>query len=363
VGLRINYARGLVLMVGLGAAIVGAAVAPGCRTATQVTVELRTVGTLTCAQLKGIGIVVARTPVDAEEKLRLDSLSAQVARGECGADPHLLGTLVITPSEGSWALVVRARVSDALEATCRHPDYKGCIVARRAFSFIDHASVTLPIGLEIECANVPCDVVTSCRSGSCLSSTAVCSESTSTCESDAQPVLGPDGGVVPADGAIPADGGGGSDALPPDASDAAKDAADATTDAPPDAAPGNLCPLSSGKGGPIDCSTQASAIYCCRGPSEYGCGMPGVTPICQAANDKYFCTGRAGCPALSFCCGTLKSVPPYGSACSPSCTTDGDHILCNGPGDCPPEKRFCNGIYFNPGVPNSGGPIRECSAN
>src|SRR5262245_18663820 len=71
--------------------------ARGCRWATQSTSDVRTRG-LTCADLKGVSIVVSGSRHDAEDKLDLGSLSAEIPRGQCGADDHQLGTLVLTPS-------------------------------------------------------------------------------------------------------------------------------------------------------------------------------------------------------------------------------------------------------------------------
>lgn len=193
----LSYRRALALFVALALGVVAASLSPACRTATQVTVELRTVGALTCAQVKGVAIVVARTPQDAEAKMQLESLSAEVTREQCGADPRFLGTLVVTPSESTGAILVRARVRDDAAATCKPPDYRGCIVARRAFSFIDNAALTLPISLEQSCVDVPCDVVSSCRTGKCVSSDASCSESSGRCSSGAEPVVAEDGGIVP----------------------------------------------------------------------------------------------------------------------------------------------------------------------
>ncbi|HSO37387.1 MAG TPA: hypothetical protein VLT33_32905 [Labilithrix sp.] len=113
---------------------------------------------------------MARSPQEAEDRMALGSFSAQVERGAC--DGARIGTLVITPQGPRGAVLVAARVSDDPTATCKPPDYKGCIVARRSFAFVDHASVTLPISLEAACADVACDVATSCRSGSCVSASA-----------------------------------------------------------------------------------------------------------------------------------------------------------------------------------------------
>jgi hypothetical protein len=175
-----------------------------------------------------VAIVVAQTPREAEDRMKLGSFSAEVARGDCSADGHTIGTLVITPSDATGAVIVRARFSDTPDATCVAPDYKGCIVARRSFSFIEHAAVTLPISLEAACVDVPCDVESSCRSGVCVSSTAACSDGANACMSIAEPVPDKDGGVV-----LPDEAG---IVSTPDSGhvDGSMPVPDATFDAPPD---------------------------------------------------------------------------------------------------------------------------------
>jgi len=153
-------------LVGLAALGGGA---EGCRGPTQVTVEVGSTG-IPCASLKGVSIVVARSPQEAEDRMALGSLSAEVARGVC--DGARVGTLVITPQGPRGAILVVARVSDDPGATCKPPEYKGCVVARRSFAFVEHVAVTLPVPLEVACADVPCDVETSCLAGRCATAAA-----------------------------------------------------------------------------------------------------------------------------------------------------------------------------------------------
>ncbi len=191
-GVRLASPGAIVAAVGsIGFVLLAGWASEACRDPTQVTVDIRTLG-IPCASLKGVKIVIARAPKDAEDRMALGSLSAEVARGQC--DGERVGSLVLTPSRAKGAVLVAARVSDDATSTCRPPDYKGCIVARRSFTFLDHVSVTLPMTLEVACADVPCDVVSSCRSGTCVSSETTCSESSARCESPTEPV------VLPGDG-------------------------------------------------------------------------------------------------------------------------------------------------------------------
>jgi len=311
-----------------------AVASPGCRTATQVTLEIRTDGSLTCAEVKGVAIVVALTPAAAEGKMALSTLSAEIVRGACGPDRHLLGTLVMTPSDSTGAVVVRARVSDSVDSTCKPPDYRGCIVSRRAFSFIDHASVTLPITLELSCADVPCDAITSCRTGQCISSNATCFEETERCESPAEPVVTADGGApLPDDAAV--DG-----TLPDGAVADASNDADAKADTGDGAVgnPGEDCPTGVPGGEP--CYSGVKPLCCANVPMQrFECtdnagGCPGLYP-------RFSCTNTALCTGLC-CAGT-----PDGGAITGTCTGTfascpaGQRALCKTSLDCPIAARSC----------------------
>ena len=78
-GIRLALGSFALAFVGLFASVGS----EGCRTPTQITVELRTLGGLPCSSLKGVAIVVARTSQDAEDKMQQGLLSAEVPRGVC----------------------------------------------------------------------------------------------------------------------------------------------------------------------------------------------------------------------------------------------------------------------------------------
>lgn len=326
--------------------------AGGCQTATEVTLELRTLGALPCTSLKGVEIVVAQTPRDAEERMKLGSFSAVVARGDCSADGHTIGTLVITPSESTGAVMVRARFSDAPDAKCEPPDYKGCIVARRSFSFIEHASLTLPISLEAACVDVPCDVESSCRSGVCVSSQAACSDGANACLSIAEPVPDKDGGVILPDeaGIVTPDSGLADRFAPPDAPFDSPQSYDGPADAPVVDAPsdsastdsmadapwnqGDVCPTGAGN---VDCFFAAGTPVCCLNEAANGfsCVAQGV---CQAPSKRYDCTGRAHCGGGSCCAGFADGSTTFTATCSAgafNCGALGKDTICTSSADCP----------------------------
>ena len=348
-------ASALVLLTGAGSG--------GCQSPTQVTVELRTLGALPCTSLKGVSIVVAQTPREAEDRMKLGSLSADVPRGECNADGHTIGTLVITPSNDTGAIIVRARISDAPDASCVPPDYKGCIVARRSFSFITHASVTLPITLEASCLDVPCDVESSCRSGVCVSSSASCSDGASSCASIAEPVPDKDGGVVPPpdasvisvpDGSLP--DGAPRDGAMLDGPPLGDGAPDALPDTKPDGPPsGNgLCPTNNGD---LDCPTLGSMDALCCNDIAKGFVCTSDT-LCPSTYQHYYCTGPAQCGGGKCCAGMpivdagmeagsdASSAPSFVAQCYGAGTAcpAGTTVVCGSSATCPDLAPNCTKI-------------------
>ncbi len=332
-GIRLASKRAIVAAIGSIALVVAAGWgSEACRDATQVTVDIRTLG-IPCSSLKGVSIVVARGPQEAEDRMGLGSLSAQVERGVC--DGARVGTLVLTPSEPRGAILVAARVSDDPAATCKPPLYQGCIVARRSFAFLDHVSVTLPITLEVACADVPCDVVSSCRSGTCVSSETTCSEGTQRCESPAEPVVLADGGVEAPDAArdgASADGSNLVDGALGDSGLDGSDAGDSSVVTREGAT--NQCPLTNAT--KPDCKTLGANAVCCARASGPSCVASAA--VCGDLDPRYDCLGAAHCPAATWCCAPENVAPPQ-SVCASLCKTGG--FLCTVDADCPPG-RACN---------------------
>lgn len=293
------------------------------------TVELRTVRGFPCSALRGVDVVVASDLQDADERVALRSLSASVPKGQCDADERTVGSLVITPSGSRAAITVIARVDEG--ASCTKADnYKGCIVARRSFAFIEHAALALPITLEASCKDVPCDVKTSCRAGTCADAFAECSEESGDCISPAEP--GPTGGPGPA-------GEAGSDGPTSDApSDGpAQDAPiDSATDSGVDGSVvGTPGPISSkcfnGTNPPPNLASGQSC--CCPNQS---C-MLLTNPALCGAGTNYYCTGRLSCGGSLFCCGAESGK---GGSCMGPCNI----YLCGHDDDCPSDM-VCGAPY------------------
>lgn len=303
------------------------------------TVDVRTLG-FKCQELRRVTLVVAKDPESAEKSWESPQAEHDT-RTSCVSDDEV-GTLVITPSSTSGAVMVLASYTDQ---RCVAPDYKGCIVARRRFSFIENVRLHLPITLEASCKDVPCNALSSCRSGVCVSSETDCA-SDGTCSTDAEPVVAADGGTVPPpadatldippndhyvppgqDGTIP-DPDGGDDA-PVDSPSG--DGADANL-----GPLGNACP-SSDPGAP---NCNALGQVCCREPSGvFQCTDSG----CSGAT--FTCTGRAGCGQPNeYCCAmsTMNTDAGVVTYCSTDPTCGTDVTLCNSDVDCTPPTT-CTG--------------------
>lgn len=315
----------------------------GCRTPTQITLTVTTTTPLVCKSIRGLVISVAATPQAAEDGVV--SPVALVPERDCDEATNGFGTLVLTPGEMSTAaVVVVAGLRNAVSTCTRANGYAGCIVVRRSVSFIEHTKVTLPIEAEAACADVPCDVVTTCRAGTCVSSSYHCDDG-DICQADDPRVLS-DGGFDPdathADGARP-------DA-PPASVDATSDAmGDATTEAaadsgdPEDAGPLVNCTdtcLEDGAlglgptctGGPtsICCYSTTPAVHTCTSSAQ--CGAAYTTPIAAC------CTSSASCGFGNVCCLHTKGGVPMQARCESSCATG--LVVCTNADVCA-DNRTC----------------------
>lgn len=185
------------------AAAFAATIAPGCQDPTQVTLDVR-LASAQCSEIHGTAITVGVQPADTEERVRSRFPTGQTT--DCDAATKRIGTLVVTPSDADRAAIVVVAAYGARRdpTECQPPDYAGCIVARRRFSFSKHRRLTIPITIDPECANVPCDAFSTCRKGRCFDS------ETDPCEGGdcqgSEPGAQPDGGTD-LDAAVASDGG------------------------------------------------------------------------------------------------------------------------------------------------------------
>jgi formylglycine-generating enzyme required for sulfatase activity len=172
-------------------------VAAGCRTPTQVTVELTT--DVPCSELPNTTARVGRLGAE------LESRAPSVVTLACAPNGRI-GSFVVAPSgelgDEFAVKVVLAHGSSSTDA-CDAAEQNGtklagCIRARRALRFSPHDELMLPIALRQDCDSVLCPELTTCVHGECRPATipdprlcqgAGCSDTT------LQPGSSPDGGT------------------------------------------------------------------------------------------------------------------------------------------------------------------------
>lgn len=216
----------MALIARVSALTVVVAAVYACSGPTEMTIRVTT--RIPCHALKGVAIAVAPTSSDAEHRVETNFYAAETT--QCDSD-SVVGTLVLTPGSSSFSVIVVAGVDGNVTA-CAPPLYRGCIVARRRLSFVEHKSFDVPIDLTPDCVDVPCNTDTSCVHGNCKSVETACDA-----ESCTQVGGSADGDGGGADGAA-IDGGGAGDGNTADAAASDGAAGDAPIDADDGAATG-----------------------------------------------------------------------------------------------------------------------------
>jgi hypothetical protein len=298
--------RRLSLFVATSAAlgVLALSLAPGCRDATQVTVEITLAKRATCAETNGTAITVGTDPVSTQQRVFDEFVTATTT--SCTEATHQIGTLVVTPGAGRASIiVVVAYDKTTVPSSCKPPLFKGCIVARRQFTFSDHQGLHLPITIDPDCKDVPCDAFSTCRTGKCFSTDVSCTE-----DSCPEPGALSDGGTND-DAAVVVDGSTTTDGASPPVDGGTDGATDAPLDAPGD---GTLIadgPI--GLDGPVVGGTgcNAGALSCsgvpCGGQAQACCGLSSIaalcnpgSPTCGIGQFRYCCTTN-DCPAGHTC--------------------------------------------------------------
>jgi hypothetical protein len=180
------------------AALPLAAATASCQDPTQVTLVLSS--DPQCA-ISGTAIYVGATSDEAIARVQTGSPEALTTHCDHGD----VGTLVVTPGQMSGAVVVVAGVGKPA-TDCSEGHYDGCIVSRRSFNFVRHTPLRIPIELDVDCENVPCDATTTCVHGHCKSASVTCNNDGCSNPStggdvavDGGPMFYPDGAMVPVD--------------------------------------------------------------------------------------------------------------------------------------------------------------------
>ncbi len=138
-----------------------------CRAPTQITLELST--DLPCVgsgNLSGTAIRIATLGPN------LDDVAPVTTTLACDAHTGRIGSLVVIPSgsrNDEIAIEILASVGGHSLADCLVKPKGGCIVARRALSFVEHQSLRLPIAMRAVCIDVLCEPTDTCVGGACVS--------------------------------------------------------------------------------------------------------------------------------------------------------------------------------------------------
>jgi hypothetical protein len=148
--------------------LAGGVAALGCREPTQVTVELFT--DVDCATVEKNEVAISIGVLGPALEETSDFVASTPKCGRAGPD-HRIGSLVIVPrdeKDAEFGLRALLRVEgNGQTASCAAPDYRGCVVARRAVSFLPHTELRLPIVLRYDCKDEPCGPYETCVRGTC----------------------------------------------------------------------------------------------------------------------------------------------------------------------------------------------------
>ncbi|MDF2692012.1 MAG: repeat domain protein [Labilithrix sp.] len=280
------------------------ALGQGCQEPTQVTIELALDKKAQCREIAtGTAITVGVEPSDTEARVESGFVTARTT--DCDAVSGQIGTLVVTPTDpGRAAIVVVVGYNGNDPTGCKPPLYQGCIVARRRFAFAEHTRLRMPITIDPDCADVPCDAFSTCNRGMCFDS-----ESSCTGDDCERPGELPDGAVDEASTVIP--DASGFDTGPGD--DSGNDSGTST-----------YC-----EGDNLVCNSAT-----CTGPNPVCCGAP--TPQCTPAcvMPDTLCCNTAQCGA-GFTCVRAANAP-FGRC--QGMTPDGGTTFCSGS-----NTMVCNG--------------------
>lgn len=314
--------------------------AQGCQDPTQVTLSITLDKKAKCSEIaQGTAITVGALPEVTEQRVFDGYVTAKT--NDCDVGTNDIGTLVITPSDGERAAVVIVVGYGVDPTTCRPPKYKGCIVARRRFAFAKHRRLVMPITIDPDCADVPCDAFSTCNKGQCYDSETDCSNGG--CE---RPGELPDGAVDEASIHVPdasqfdggpsaIDGGDGGDGSTP--TDGGNDGSN-----PIDSGPQTYCQ----SGVTLICSNvqcQNPTPQCCPNPP----GAAGCRMTCDAPEDRLCCT-NADCPASYHCNGgnpgtCVSDITPDDASTTvyPYCLQPSDTLVCNPSNACAGANNAC----------------------
>jgi hypothetical protein len=132
-----------------------------CREPTVVVVDVKT--TAACSDVGSTTVTVGHLG-EVESKFATSSTDGCEGAGS-------IGRVVVQPSgsnDDELAVKVITGIRQSADQ-CHEPDYKGCIVSRRAIRYSPHTSLRLVVTMDLACKDVPCGATQTCVHGDCRS--------------------------------------------------------------------------------------------------------------------------------------------------------------------------------------------------
>ncbi len=147
------------------ALLAGAVLGVACRAPTEVRLELST--DAECGDVTGTTITTGLL-------IELEDRPPTTATTHCDPRSGRIGSVVVVPArkkDDEFAVRIVTGFFKEPEQCVADDFAGGCIVARRALSFIPHDTIELPIVMEAACIDIPCGATETCRAGRCVSAT------------------------------------------------------------------------------------------------------------------------------------------------------------------------------------------------
>jgi len=278
--------NGLRALGGLAVALPFALSLVDCREPTQVTLEIST--DAECTDVRGTTIGVGKL-------VALENKPAVAETAACSSSGRI-GSLVVVPSgdkDEEVTIRVVTGVGKSPEA-CVNDGFKGgCIVARRTMRYLPHTPLNLPIEMNVDCLDIPCEATETCFKGQCVSpkiDPVKCD--LGACRPTAGDGGAPDGDV---DAGVDAEPDVSVDAAPDASPDAGSDASDASPDVAPDVNVSCTAPMAECDG---DLSVQCETDTSSDGKNCGACGHDCLGGTCTAGE----------CGAVAVLTGTGKAT-------------------------------------------------------
>jgi hypothetical protein len=343
--------------------------APGCLSATEAILELRTNVDCSIVRNRGVVLLVGRS---APEVKRQESVFRQIYFDDCipgGSSDALnfLGSITLAPEETKDSVLVTAAIIgiDRKSEECKLQQvmqqqnnspmneaalaekFPGCSYTWRSTRFLKRSKLTLKMVVYVECKDVACGPNEFCGAGAkCLPADQSAVDCARVEGCDGEPTSADSGVTLDArqDGTAPTDGSAGSTEGGANGEGGSNNDAGALDDAGPFNSTGT---------GPDQVECIDGSI--CKGATPFCCANnaspPG--PVCGGQCDA----PRSVVPIVIRCDGAEDCMPGYYCAIIPDGTTcitgeAGITFACYNDQDCPTDRARC--VRTGPRLPNLG---------